>query len=43
MGAVGGAATTPSRGYYGYGYNEPGYYSYCGPTANDLPATGYRN
>jgi hypothetical protein len=31
VGAVGGAATTPSRGYYGYGYNEPGYYSYYGP------------
>jgi hypothetical protein len=33
VGAVGGAATTPSRGYYGYGYDEPGYYgrSYYGP------------
>ena len=33
MGAVGGVATIPSRGYHRYGYNDPGYYgrSYDGP------------
>ena len=33
MGAVGGVATTPSRGYYWYRYNESGYHghSYYGP------------
>jgi len=33
VGAVGGVATTPSRGYYWYRYNGSGYYgpSYYGP------------
>ena len=40
MGAVGGVATIPSRGYHRYGYNDPGYYGAATmDPVTDLPTT----